>query len=324
MPLIPVALSGGLTIYNLGKITAGVAFESEDYLYPVGFVSTCIHQSFVSPGRLCLYKCSIVLQRSEGDGDVEGEESVQGSRPAFEVVCEDSPETTFTADNPEDCWIEIMNAIHDAADGPLIERRRGIDGHERFGLTHPVVTALLQSYLDGAKEQVTQKYKRKAVHVQEHVYWSSEVSPAAVSAMIPFESFATLTANNTAFSMTHMPSVGVSASEEVGESASTDEMLPSAPTGLTPPSSMTYDASDTADTGAIDTEHPFARPEPAEIEETDSVPSATAVAMTISLKTAANTAAASSAATSDTAGQAVASAPSVKKEDARADDRILN
>lgn len=49
-----------LTVFELGEIVVDrVGYHSENWIYPVGFVSTRIYGHMLDPGRKCVYTCKI-------------------------------------------------------------------------------------------------------------------------------------------------------------------------------------------------------------------------------------------------------------------------
>lgn len=63
-PIYPLQI-GALTIHNLGKIVYDrPGYHTENWIYPIGFVSTRIYGHIKEPERKCIYTCKII-----DDGD---------------------------------------------------------------------------------------------------------------------------------------------------------------------------------------------------------------------------------------------------------------
>lgn len=59
-PIYPIQM-GALTIRNLGTIvSARPGYHNENWIYPVGFVSTRIYGHIKEPERKCIYTCKIL------------------------------------------------------------------------------------------------------------------------------------------------------------------------------------------------------------------------------------------------------------------------
>lgn len=53
-------MGNSLTVFELGEIVVDrIGYHSENWVYPVGFVSTRIYGHMLDPGRKCVYTCKI-------------------------------------------------------------------------------------------------------------------------------------------------------------------------------------------------------------------------------------------------------------------------
>lgn len=150
---MPLQLDEGLQIYALGQHIGSdqsPRFHSPTQLFPVGYCSVRVHQSFVYPQQLAQYKCEVL--------SVDNNDS-----PVFQVTCEHAADFPILAKDPTGCWKIIADQIRKATNAPLIQRVRVVDGFERFGFTHSAVTALLQE-LPGVEK--CKRYRFKATRVQ--------------------------------------------------------------------------------------------------------------------------------------------------------------
>ncbi|XP_060035829.1 transforming growth factor beta regulator 1 isoform X2 [Erinaceus europaeus] len=135
-PVFPIGL-GGLTVYSLGEIiTDRPGFHDENTIYPVGYCSTRIYASMKCPGQKCLYTCQIK------DG---------GVHPQFEIVPEDDPQNTIVSFSADACHEELIRVIS-ATMGKLTPNLLP-SGADFFGLSHPAIHNLIQSY-PGARKCV--------------------------------------------------------------------------------------------------------------------------------------------------------------------------
>lgn len=56
----PISLGDSLAIFALGDIIVDrIGYQSENWIYPVGFVSTRIYGHMLEPSRMCVYTCKI-------------------------------------------------------------------------------------------------------------------------------------------------------------------------------------------------------------------------------------------------------------------------
>lgn len=53
-------MGNSLSVYELGEIVVDrIGYHTENWVYPVGFVSTRIYAHMLDPGRKCVYTCKI-------------------------------------------------------------------------------------------------------------------------------------------------------------------------------------------------------------------------------------------------------------------------
>jgi F/Y-rich N-terminus/F/Y rich C-terminus len=143
----PIEFDGGLTVLRSGQINTSCSrFHAEDAIYPVGFVAIRYHQSYENLDNICAYTCEIV----EHDG-----------APRFRITCAADLNNPIEADSADEAWNVVRDRIHfhpDACDTPLINRCRRIDGHERFGLSHPGVRFILERQQDKVAQLQSYRY----------------------------------------------------------------------------------------------------------------------------------------------------------------------
>lgn len=76
-PIYPIIM-GNLSIHDLGAIIVDrPGYHTENWIYPIGYVSTRIYANIKEPHRNCLYTCKII--------DC-------GEYPRFEIIPESMPE----------------------------------------------------------------------------------------------------------------------------------------------------------------------------------------------------------------------------------------
>ncbi|CAG9763005.1 unnamed protein product [Ceutorhynchus assimilis] len=140
-PIFPIDL-GRLTIHSLGEVVADrQEFHSEEAIFPVGYVSTRLYGSLKDPTIKCIYTCKI---------------SDETGVPTFAIACDDGTKE-ITGDTPDVCHSLLLQKINDALSLNVVSTRPR--GNEFFGLTHPTVLHLLQSY-SAAKKCVNYKWTR--------------------------------------------------------------------------------------------------------------------------------------------------------------------
>merc|ERR1712013_943519 len=90
---VPIKISKGKLVKNLGVICAEPAYHGTNTIYPVGY-KCCIAglPSFKRPGSTTIFTTEVL----------RGE-----SGPVFSVTCSDDPEFVMTAKNPSKVWGEL-------------------------------------------------------------------------------------------------------------------------------------------------------------------------------------------------------------------------
>lgn len=140
-PIFPIDL-GKLTIHSLGDVVADrPEFHSEEAIFPVGYVSTRIYGSLKDPTIKCIYTCKI---------------SEENGLPLFAIACDDGSHE-ITGDTPDVCHSLLLQKINDALSLNVVSTRPR--GNEFFGLIHPTVLHLLQSY-PGTRKCINYKWTR--------------------------------------------------------------------------------------------------------------------------------------------------------------------
>eukprot|EP00794_Sanderia_malayensis_P010777 gene10777-11930_t len=137
-PKFPVVL-GGLTVHDLGEIAYDrPGFHSERYIWPVGYCSSRLYPSMITPENRVLYTCKIL------DG---------GSEPVFEITPEDCKDQPITASTATACHCAVLRRLNKARGK---ETTNTGSGPEFFGYSHPTVQYLIQSIADVTR---LEKYK---------------------------------------------------------------------------------------------------------------------------------------------------------------------
>ncbi|XP_066154254.1 transforming growth factor beta regulator 1 [Euwallacea fornicatus] len=140
-PLFPIDL-GRLTIHSLGDVVIDLPeFHCEEAIFPIGYVSTRIYGSLRDPTVKCIYTCKI----SEENGN-----------PLFAIASDDGT-SEITGDTPDICHSLLLQQINDALSLNVVSTRPR--GNEFFGLTHPTVLHLLQTY-PGSRKCINYKWTR--------------------------------------------------------------------------------------------------------------------------------------------------------------------
>ncbi|XP_050089043.1 transforming growth factor beta regulator 1 [Anopheles aquasalis] len=130
-PSYPIVV-GDFTIHNLGEIVPDrVAYSSEHTIYPIGYCATRPYGHYEHPEKRCLYTCRIL------DG---------GAAPRFEITPEGgSASDVFLASSTDACHALLLQRINAS-----LNMRRTIDsrpaGDWFFGLRHPTISSLIQSF----------------------------------------------------------------------------------------------------------------------------------------------------------------------------------
>lgn len=128
-PIYPIHMGNSLSLFDLGEIVSDrPGYHTEQWIYPVGYVSTRIYGHMKEPKRKCVYACKII-----DDGDY----------PRFEVIPDSDMEYAIAGPSPDLCHAALLQTMNNSSDA------RDIDvlpqGEWFFGLGHPTVITLLQA-----------------------------------------------------------------------------------------------------------------------------------------------------------------------------------
>jgi chromodomain-helicase-DNA-binding protein 7 len=144
-PLLPLFFTRCLVIVELGTVVVDrVAFHSQKYIYPSGFVSEKCFTSVVDPTAQGWYR-SLVLDTGE-------------PWPLFRVELKGDPEVHFDAATPSGAWVAVARAIAKRRvelklplGTSLNDRAAGltVSGPEYYGFADPRTMRLIES-LPGA------------------------------------------------------------------------------------------------------------------------------------------------------------------------------
>ncbi|OQR94317.1 histone-lysine N-methyltransferase [Achlya hypogyna] len=136
---------GALTVHALGTIEVGNdAFHTVSTLYPVGFRSTRIFWSAVTPQQRCLYECEILAAPTK--------------KPLFRITPSDDMDRPIVGASPNDAMNQLRSrvlALYESKQvfsvgwNPFLRRSSwfsyGLIGDHFFGLSVPVVGAALEA-----------------------------------------------------------------------------------------------------------------------------------------------------------------------------------
>lgn len=143
-PKMPLALTGGVTILSLGQIdSASEKFHNNRYIFPVGFRSRRQYSSLVDPSRRCSYLQEIRSASTKSKVGLEIQE------PSFTLICEESPDQVMSSNTPSGVWAilrEKTKAHREEKAGKKLSTN--ISGQEQFGLSNPIVKALIEALPD--------------------------------------------------------------------------------------------------------------------------------------------------------------------------------
>ncbi|XP_001865327.2 transforming growth factor beta regulator 1 [Culex quinquefasciatus] len=128
-PTYPITVAG-FTIYNLGEITPErTAYNSDYTIYPVGYTVARPFGHLKDPTKKCIYTCRVLDN---------------GPSPRFEIIPEHDPELTIAGNSTDACHATLLQCINASLNC------RGIDGRPSgdwfFGLSHPTISSLIQSF----------------------------------------------------------------------------------------------------------------------------------------------------------------------------------
>ncbi|XP_018327394.1 transforming growth factor beta regulator 1 [Agrilus planipennis] len=141
-PVFPIEL-GSLTLHCLGEIIPDkLEFHCEEAIFPVGYVSTRIYGNFKDPLKKCIYTCKI----SESNGF-----------PRFEISTDNDNSMSIVGGTADICHSLLLQQINDCLSLNVVSTRPR--GKDFFGLTHPVVSNLIQSS-PGARRCVNYKWTK--------------------------------------------------------------------------------------------------------------------------------------------------------------------
>jgi len=147
---VPIKISKGKLVKNLGVICAEPAYHGTNTIYPVGY-KCCIAglPSFKRPGSTTIFTTEVL----------RGE-----SGPVFSVTCSDDPEFVMTAKNPSKVWGELKvkwQEQKDAKEGkakPETPKKGKASGPQKIGLAHPDMKRIIEC-MSGALQCKNYKFK---------------------------------------------------------------------------------------------------------------------------------------------------------------------
>lgn len=125
-PIYPITI-GDLSIHDMGMIVDRPGYHTENFIYPVGFVSTRIYGHITEPNRKCLYTCKIT----------------DFGEPRFEIIPESLPEYAIAGPSADLCHAALLQTMNNHMNG----RELAVipQGEYFFGLAHPAIATLLQT-----------------------------------------------------------------------------------------------------------------------------------------------------------------------------------
>jgi hypothetical protein len=125
VPKLPL-VCGDVTIERLGYVINRSPYVTEKHVWPVSFCSTSFYQSMINPNQTVKYTSEII--------DV-------GDKPQFVVTANDDLNNPITAHSPSAAWKLVLKRISRGEDS---SKKLSINGTMRFGLTLPIVAALVK------------------------------------------------------------------------------------------------------------------------------------------------------------------------------------
>lgn len=133
-PNYPIGV-GGFTIYNLGEIAPDrSAYNTEYSIYPIGYTVTRPYGHLKDPEKKCIYTCRVLDN---------------GDSPRFEIVPENDTELTIAGNSTDACHSTLLQCINASLDCRSIDGRPSGDWF--FGLSHPTISSLIQSFPSSKK-----------------------------------------------------------------------------------------------------------------------------------------------------------------------------
>ncbi|XP_055640353.1 transforming growth factor beta regulator 1 [Toxorhynchites rutilus septentrionalis] len=133
-PNYPITI-GGFTIFNLGEIAPErTAYNTEYTIYPIGYTVTRPYGHLKDPQKKCTYTCRVVDN---------------GDAPKFEIIPENDAELAITANSTDACHFTLLQCINASLDCRSIDGRPSGDWF--FGLSHPTISSLIQSFPSSKK-----------------------------------------------------------------------------------------------------------------------------------------------------------------------------
>lgn len=120
---------GVLTIYNWGRVDARPGFHTRKYMYPIGFKSSRLFQSYVDFSRKTEMVCEIL------DG---------GTEPIFRLTPADAPSDHMDGPSGSHVWAQLLRRVNERRPPDSKEIRTSISGPEYFGLSNQTVMSVLE------------------------------------------------------------------------------------------------------------------------------------------------------------------------------------
>jgi len=133
--VLPFGLKGGVHVLSLGTADLRPAFHKGSVMFPVGFTSTRPYHSVANPDVKTNYTSRVLVDPSAPEA------------PYFTVIAADDPDTVWSGHSPAACWTAICAAAHQARGGGLDTKTGAVNGLEYFGISSPIVKALLAEQL---------------------------------------------------------------------------------------------------------------------------------------------------------------------------------
>ncbi|XP_058814943.1 transforming growth factor beta regulator 1 [Topomyia yanbarensis] len=133
-PTYPITI-GGFTIFNLGEIASDrVAYNTEYTIYPIGYTVTRPYGHLKDPTKKCIYTCRVLDN---------------GETPRFEIIPENDTALTIAGNSTDACHSTLLQCINASLDCRSIDGRPAGDWF--FGLSHPTICSLIQSFPSSKK-----------------------------------------------------------------------------------------------------------------------------------------------------------------------------
>lgn len=130
-PICPFSVNG-FTVYSLGEVMwSKTGYQTDEYIYPVGYKISRIYGHFKDPEKKCVYTCRVLEN---------------GEFPKFEILANDSDPRDpkvfrITGPSPDYCHTTLLQHINNVCVRSIDIRPQG---ESFFGLSNPTILSLIR------------------------------------------------------------------------------------------------------------------------------------------------------------------------------------